>query len=55
MYKFVKPFTAFKNAGNPNISSLDKWKIALRDPAYLIILLIAIAGNIYSLFFYNNL
>ena len=36
--KFVKTFSSFKYCLNFNNSTKDMWKMALRDPAYLVLL-----------------
>ena len=48
-YKFVKPFSSFSMSKEMyNISLKEHWRIALHDPAYLIIW-----GGILALFIYS--
>ena len=38
--KFIKPFSSFKYCMNYNNSIKSMWKMALKDPVYIVILVI---------------
>ena len=48
-YKFVKPFSSFKYCMDNNNSTKDMWKVALRDPAYLMLWVSNILLTIYAI------
>ena len=48
-YKFIKPFSSFVYCMNNSNSTKDKWKMALRDPAYLVLWSINISLTIYAI------
>ncbi len=48
--KFVKPFSSFRYCMNFNNSTKDMWKMALKDPAYLLIMAINISMIAYCVY-----
>lgn len=45
--RFIKPFDSFKYCMDLNNSTKDMWKMALKDPAYLLIMAICLGMTIY--------
>ena len=45
--KFIKPFSSFKYCMDYNNSTKSMWKMALKDPAYILILVIELGIILY--------
>lgn len=49
-YKFVKFGSSLRYCLNPNTTTKNRWKIALRDPAYLLSWIIMISVWVFIIF-----
>ena len=47
-FKLVKPFSSFKYCLNFNNTTKNMWSMALRDPAYIILMLLFLGIILYQ-------